>query len=205
MIKFQISANEFLSRKTFGFYHVPYMGMGTPGNPDYLNDLKNTFNDFKEHKLQSAAQELRDVLQEDLPKIFQSLGFDVITVCAVPRAKAEETYCPNQQIFRTTVQTAIGQMCGLIDGTSYLRRHTNTKTTHLRNPIRNYTNDGLPPYPGITAKTCKISPNVKGKNVLLVDDIYTPGVNVDEDAINALLEAGAQTVTFYAIGKVKLR
>ncbi len=37
---------------------------------------------------------------------------------------------------------------------------------------------------------------------MLVDDIYTPSVNVDEDAINALLNAGACTVTFYAVGKV---
>lgn len=39
-------------------------------------------------------------------------------------------------------------------------------------------------------------------NVLLVDDIYTPNVNIDEDAINALLNAGAHTVAFYAVGKV---
>jgi len=100
------------------------------------------------------------------------------------------------------VQTVISQILGFVDGTSYLRRHTSTKTTHLRRPIPNYTNDGLEPYPGITEETCEISPNVRGKDILLIDDIYTPGINIDEDAINALFKAGARTVTFYAVGKV---
>lgn len=202
MIQFQILANKYLSRNTNAFCHVPYMRMGSPGNPDYLNALKNTFNNFTEHKLQSAEQELRSVLQEDLPNICQSLGFDAVTVCVVPRAKAENTYHANQQLFRTTVQAAVGLVNGFVDGTSYIRRHTNTKTTHLRNPVRSFINDGRPPYPGITEETCEISPNVRGKNILLVDDIYTPSVNIDEDAINALLNAGARTVTFYAVGKV---
>jgi len=202
MMQFQIQANNYLSRNTNAFYHVPYTRMGNPGNPNYLNDLKNTFNSFLEQKLRSTAQQLRGVLQEDLPQIFQSLGFDVITVCVVPRAKAEDAYHANQQLFRTTVQAVIGQVNGFVDGTSYIRRHTNTRTTHLRNQVPNYTNDGAKPYPGITGKTCDISPNVKGKNILLIDDIYTPGVNIDEDAINELLRAGARTVTFYAVGKV---
>ena len=202
MIRFQIPANEYLSRSTNAFCHVPYTRMGNPGNPDYLNDLKNTFNDFSEHKLQSAVQELRDVLQEDLPQILRSLGFVVITVCVVPRAKVENAYQPSQQLFRATVQAAIAQRHGFTDGTNYIRRHTNTRTTHLRNPIRNHTNDGPLPYPGITAETCEISPNFMGNDILLIDDIYTPSVNIDEDAINALLKAGAHTVTFYAVGKV---
>ncbi len=64
-----------------------------------------------------------------------------------------------------------------------------------------HTNNGCSPYPGITEATCVISSNVKGQNILLVDDIYTPGVNIDEDAINALLNMGALAVTFYAVGK----
>lgn len=180
MNQFQVLANEYLSVNTNAFYHVPYVRMGNPGNPDYLNNLKNTFNDFSEQKLQSAVQELRRALQDDLPQIFQSLGFDTITVCVVPRAKAEESYHANQQLFRSTVQATIGQIDGFVDGTSYIHRHTDTKTTHLRIPIRNYTNDGPQPYPGITAETCELSPNVRGRDILLIDDIYTPHVNVDD-------------------------
>jgi hypothetical protein len=202
MNQFQITANEYLSKTTNAFYHVPYMRMGNPGNPNYLNDLKNTFNNFPKNKLQSAVQELRGVLQEDLPQIHQSLGFSVITVCVVPRAKMETAYHPNQQLFRATVQTVIAQLQGFTDGTNCMRRHINTRTTHLRNPIKDYINDGPLPYPGITLETCEISPNVGGSNILLIDDIYTPRVNIDEDAINALLKAGASSVTFYAVGKV---
>ena len=202
MNQFQISANNYLSINVIAFFHVPYTRMGNPGNPNYLNDLKNTFNDFSQEKLQSAVQELKSTLQADLPKIFQSLDYKEMVVCVVPRAKAEKSYHANQQLFRATVQTVVSQIPSLVDGTNYLRRHTNTKTTHLRKEVPNYTNDGSEPYPGITTKTCNISPHVRGKNILLIDDIYTPGVNIDEDAINALLGAGARTVTFYAIGKV---
>lgn len=202
MIAFPIPANAFLSRSTNAFYHVPYARMGNPGNPDYLNALKNTYNNFPQHELQSAARELLIALEEDLPQIYQALGFDVVTVCVVPRAKAENAYRMNQKLFRKTVQDAIVQRHGFADGTSYLLRHTNTYTTHLGERAPNYNNDGPEPYRGITAETCEISPNVRGKNILLIDDIYTPGVNIDEDAINALIEVGAHTVTFYAVGKV---
>lgn len=203
MKQFQIDANDYLSIHTRAFFNVPYTGMGNPGNPNYLNDLKNTFNNFSEDKLRSAVQELQNTLQADLQQIFQLLDCNVIVVCVVPRAKAENAYHRNQQLFRTTVQAVIRQVHGYVDGTSYLRRHTNTKTTHFRNPVPNYTNDGPEPYPGITEQTCDISTNVAGKNILLIDDIYTPGVNIDEDAINAQLNAGAKTVTFYAVGKVQ--
>lgn len=202
MIEFQIPANAFLSRSTNAFYHVPYTRMRNPGNPDYLNALKNTYNKSLQNKLQSAAQELLIVLQEDLPQIYQSLGFDAITICVVPRAKAENAYQMNQKLFRKTVQEAIVQRHGFADGTNYLLRHTNTYTTHLGERAPDYINDGPKPYRGITAETCEISSDVRGKNILLIDDIYTPGVNIDEDAINALIEVGAHTVTFYAVGKV---
>lgn len=203
MNQFQINPNDYLSSPTKAFFHVPYVGMGRPGNPDYLNDMKNTFNSFPENKLRSAVQELHNVLCKDLLQISKSLGFGTIVVCVVPRAKSENDYHANQQLFRTTVRTVISQIPGFIDGTNYLCRHTNTKTTHFRKEIPNYINDGPEPYPGIIEKTCNISPHARGKHILLIDDIYTPDVNIDEDAINAILKAGAKTVTFYAVGKVE--
>jgi len=110
MNQFQIRANNFLTRNVNAFYHMQYTRMGNPGNPDYLNDLKNTFNSFSEQKLRSAVLELRTVLQEDLPLISQSLGFEAITVCVIPRAKAEGNYHANQQLFRTTVVAVIRQL-----------------------------------------------------------------------------------------------
>ena len=203
MKHFQISTNDYLSRHTDAYYHIRYTGMGKPDNPNYLNDLKNTYNDFSENKLRLAEQELRSVLQVDLPKLRRLLNIDPVAVCVVPRAKVEKRYHANQQLFRTTVQSVVNGLSGFVDGTSYLLRHTNTKTTHLRKPIPNYDNDGPEPYPGITEATCTISSEVKNKDVLLIDDIYTPGVNIDEDAIEAILNAGAHTVTFYSVGKVQ--
>jgi hypothetical protein len=43
------------------------------------------------------------------------------------------------------------------------------------------------PYIGITNATCNISDDVIGKDILLIDDIYTKTVNIDEDAIQSLL------------------
>lgn len=203
MIQFQIPANAFLTTTTKAFCHVPYTGMGSAENPNYLNDLKNTYNSFSQHKLQSAVNELLNVLNEDLPQIYQLLGFDILTICVVPRAKAENAYKTNQQLFRKTVQESIDQIHGLADGINYISRHTNTYTTHLGERAPNYINDGDKPYPGITERTCDISADAAGKNILLIDDIYTPGVNIDEDAINALLNAGAKTLTFYAVGKAQ--
>ena len=201
MNEFEIPANQYLHKNTRAFYCVPYVRMGNPGNPDYLNTLKNTFNKFEASKLNPAAQELKSVLLKDFPLILQSLRLKTIMVFVVPRAKAEESYHANQLLFKSTVCSVVGQLHGFEDGTSHMRRHSNTKTTHLKKPMKNYDNDGPEPYPGITTQTCDISVNVKGRDILLVDDIYTPAVNIDEDAIEALINAGAHSVTFYAVGK----
>ena len=55
--------------------------------------------------------------------------------------------------------------------------------------------------PGITKATCTISNEVKGKDILLVDDLYTPELGIDDDAIQALFDHGASSVIFYSIGK----
>ena len=205
MTPFAIRSNAYLRRNVPAFYHTAYVGWKKAGNPDYLNDLKNTFNNFSMGKLTRAAQELLVALDSDLPTLLRHTGLGTMTVCVVPRAKAEDTYHPNQLLFRSTTQEAIAGVNGLEDGTDHIRRHTNTKTTHLRAPIQNYDNDGPAPFPGITAQTCHISTKIKGKHILLVDDIYTPGVNIDEDAIQAFLDAGAHGVTFYAVGKTQPR
>ncbi len=200
MYEFEILVNDYLEKKTRGFYHTVYTGMGNPGNPDYINSLKNTYNSFTVHKLNSATQELENVLLEDLPQILQSLRLDTLTVCVVPRAKAETNYQPNQLLLKTTILNVVNQINGLIDGTDYITRHTNTKTTHLRENTPNYNNDGERPYPGITIDTCNISRDLNQKNILLIDDLYTKSVNIDEDAIQALLNCGANSVTFYTVG-----
>lgn len=199
MYKFTIQSNRYLSQDIQAFYHTDYVGYQSPGNPDYINTLKNTYGNFLNAKLNMAVQELENVLFEDMPKVFQVLQLDSLTVCVVPRAKTN--YQPNQLLFRSTIRNVVNQLNSFSDGIDYIVRHTNTKTTHLPANTPNYNNDGAEPYPGITIKTCNISSNVRDKNVLLIDDLYTRTVNIDEDAIQALLKKGAHSVTFYAVGR----
>lgn len=202
MYEFIIEANECLNQKIRAFYHTDYV----PGNHIYLNDLKNTFGTKTYYgepiiPINNAAQELEKVLLEDLPQIFQKLQINPLTVCVVPRAKEEKSYEPNQLRFKSTVRAVVKQLNnGFCDGADYIIRHTDTKTTHLfRSP--SYAGNGPYPYPGITIDTCTISAMVKGRDILLIDDIYTETVNIDEDVIQALLTNGAKSVAFYAVGK----
>ncbi len=193
MNKFTIFANEYLKYGIQGFYHTNYMGYKNFNNPDYLNDLKNTFNDFSKMKLYNAKNKLYNVLKTDLSQFDKTL-----TICVVPRSKAENTYSRNQLLFKRVIQQVINEL-GFNDGSDYIKRHTDTKTTHLAHT--QYSGDGNMPYIGITKDTCNISNKVKNKNILLVDDIYTNHVNIDEDAIQALLDKGAKSVIFYSVGK----
>ncbi len=199
MNRFFINPNRFLSKSIQAFYHADYTGYRKSGNPDYINILKNTYNSYSKNVLKSAAMELMSALRKDLPSILQTQKLKSLFVCVVPRAKTN--YQPTQLLFKTTVREAIHQLDGFIDGTDAILRHTNTKTTHLPPNTPNYDNDGDMPYPGITANTCNISNYVKDRNILLIDDVYTSTINIDEDAIQAVLDCGVRSVVFYAVGK----
>lgn len=203
MTPFTIVANPpLLTRNIQGFYHTDFGGVKLPNNPNYLYKLKNDpHHNWTEQRIQEAQQQLLNALLNDLPNVINQVGVRPLTVCVVPRAKADNTYRPNQLLFKATVKNAVTQLGNdFIDGTNYITRHTNTKTTHLRNAMEGFVNDGRAPYTGITLETCNFSNNINGKNILLIDDIYTRTVNIDEDAIQALLTNGANSVTFYAIG-----
>lgn len=197
MKSFIIPANDYLKQNIQGFYHADYVRYRNPGNPDYVNELKNTYNSNAPTVLRNAVQNLTAVLLEDLPLISNHIQSPNITVCIVPRAKAERIYRVNQLLFKSTIHSVANQLDAFVDGTNYIVRHKNTRTTHLRD----HDTDGSMPYIGITNDTCHISSDVRGKNILLIDDIYTKGINIDEDAIQALLDNGANSVTFYAIGR----
>ena len=198
MYKFLIHSNRCLRRDIEAFYHAKYVGHKKPGNPDYINTLKNTYNSYSQSKLNNAVQELRKVLLDELDDLPQILRLTPLTVCVVPRAKTN--YHPNQLLFKSTVRIVVNQLNSFIDGIDYIVRHTNTRTTHLPAHTPDFNNDGAEPYPGITAETCNISNHVRDKDILLIDDVYTRTINIDEDTIQALLDKGARSVTFYAIG-----
>ncbi len=207
MKRFTIHANKYLTRDTVGFYHADYHGGGNWRKKgtieNVITTLKNDITPYDKQTLFNAAKRLAVILLEELPEIPRILQIRPLTVCVVPRAKKEDYYRENQKIFRRVVSLVVDRLDGFENGTKYILRHTNTKTTHLVNSGGG--GDGSMPYPGITKDTCFISPNVKGKDILLIDDLYTRTINVDEDAIQALYDFGANSVVFYSVGRTVRR
>ncbi len=199
----------FVRQNIDAFYHDDYHGgnaerriaLGSVEN--IITTLKNQFLDKSVEELEAAGNSMLQILISDLPEILFRTRKATMTVCVIPRSKAESTYSPHQLVFKLAVKTAVDNLNGLRDGTNYILRHTNTRTTHLDKS--GYGGDGDLPYPGITKNTCSISEKVRGEDVLLIDDLYTETVNIDEDAIQALLDCGAKSVIFYSLGKTAKR
>lgn len=202
MESFTITSNRYLSRNIEAFYHTDFGGVNLPNNPNYLYKLKNDpHHNWPEFRIQEAQQQLLRALLNDLPSVLTQVNISPLTVCVIPRAKADNTYHQNQLLFKATISNAANQLGNnFIDGTEFIVRHTNTKTTHLRRPMEGFVNDGQEPYPGISIATCNFSNSINGRDILLIDDIYTRTVNIDEDMIQALITNGANSVIFYAIG-----
>ena len=200
---------QFISKSIDAFYHSDYQGgnserretIGTVEN--IITTLKNQFQDKSKDVLIQAANNLIEILKKDLTKVLQETTKNNLTICIIPRAKALTYYSQNQLVFKQAVTIIAKKLSGFSDGTDYIIRHTDTRTTHLDRS--GYGGDGDLPYPGITKKTCTISDDVKGKDILLIDDLYTETVNIDEDAIQALLDNGANSVIFYSLGKTAPR
>ena len=199
MHKFTMYTNGYLRQNIQGFYHGEYHGGGNwriDGTiENMITTLKNDIPPYKDKEtLLSVARRLVKILRDDL-KVFKQ---DNLNVCVVPRAKIENAYRKDQLLFKAVVQKVIKEL-GLNDGSDYVKRYKNTRTTHRDRS--GHGGDGSRPYPGITKDTCYISSDVKGKDILLIDDVYTKTINVDEDAVQALLDKGAKSVIFYSIGK----
>lgn len=192
----------FLKQDTIAFYHADYNSGGSWQIPNSIENLiwtfKNDVDPFPE-RLPYAQQQLTAILKQDLPQILQEVGKINLTVCVVPRSKKEEYYRADQLHFRRVISNIADELANFQNGTNYIVRHTNTRTTHLdRNGEGG---EGNLPYPGITRETSTISGQVNGKDILLIDDLYTKSINIDEDAIQALIDEGANSVTFYSVGK----
>lgn len=203
MTPFTIERNRYLTQNIQGFYHTDFGGVDLPNNPNYLYKLKNDpHHNWTDFRIQEAQQQLQRVLIVDFPDVQSQINKNPLTVCVVPRAKADNNYNPNQLLFKATVRNTVNQLGNsFLDGTDYIVRHTNTKTTHLRRPMDGFVNDGSEPYSGISSDTCNFSRDINGKDILLIDDIYTKTVNIDEDIIQSLFNRGANTVSFYSIGR----
>jgi predicted amidophosphoribosyltransferase len=195
----EIELNDFLQHKVIAYYHG-YHRRWNDTEVGYINTLKNdngTFsNDRRDfgYTLSSAQASLYKALEQDLPIIANST-INKLTICVVPRSKCNHNYQPTQLLFIDTIKRFVLNNVGLFnDGTDYITRVIDTPTTHI---THNYQSVEI----GITKRTCSISNNIKGKDILLIDDIYTKSVNIDEDAIQAIYDNEANSVIFYALGK----
>lgn len=206
-MKFTVSRNNFLNRSVHGYYNRYYTGYNKPNNPNFLNNLKNTFNSISYSVLVQSRQEVENILEEDILEIMADRRWDRCVCITIPRAKELQTYHATQLFFKEAVRNATANIQGASDGTDIIQRHTNTLTTHLpvttsriKKDGQSQPNDGSAPYPGITLNTCHINlEEVRNQNVILIDDIYTNNVNIDEDCIQALINSGVREIVFYAV------
>lgn len=195
----------FLTKKVQAYYHDDYHGgdselRDTTGTVEsIITTLKNQFKDKSKEVLIQAGKNMIAILNKDLPQILRATGLEELVVCAIPRSKAKNSYIPAQLLFKKAIEASVKNLGKFIDGTDYIVRHTDTRTTHMDKS--GYGGEGNLPYPGITKDTCTISDKVRGKDILLIDDLYTASVNIDEDAIQALFDNGARSVIFYSLGK----
>lgn len=203
----QRQQGQFLSQSVEAFFHHDYhtgnsqvrTQFGTVEN--IITTLKNQFEDVHPVALERTSNLFVSILQTDLPKILSKVEKQRLTVCVVPRAKQQDFYQKNQLLFKSSVKQAVSTLNNFDDGTDFILRHTNTRTTHLDKS--GYGGDGDLPYPNITKDTCHISNAVNGRDILLIDDLYTESVNIDEDCLQALLDSGANSVYFYSLGRTK--
>ena len=202
MKTFTILQNQFLSKNVNAFYHDEYRR----GNWNVQGSVENLICSFKndititpDFVMNRNKRILMDILKQDLTSILDSITPNTLTVCVIPRAKKDSEYFAYQKQFKEVVKQAVNTLNGFVDGTNYIQRIENTRTTHRDKA--GFGGDGPLPYPGITCRTCSISDDVVNKDILLIDDLYTRSINIDEDALEALLKKGAKSVRFYAVGR----
>lgn len=212
---FIIEKNQYLECNIQAYYRTDYIGYNKPNNPNYINTLKNTYDALPDYELQEAINELDHNLYAELKWILETEfpNNSQVAICTVPRAKSKDFYTYNQLLFREVMKKKAellshrylveNSSITIFDGTEYIIRHTNTKTTHLPREIQNYDNSGDQPYSGIANNTCLFSDEIEDKHILLIDDVYTKTINIDEDFIQALLDRGCKSVIFFAIARTQ--
>ena len=115
MKEFLIQSNQFVECDIKGYFHQEYKGFQKPGNPDFLNVLKNTFNEIEEKKLEKAKDSVLDILISDIPEVMSKENLDKCLLVCVPRAKS--SYLESQLKFKDAVKTAALIVYNTSDGT----------------------------------------------------------------------------------------
>lgn len=228
--KFEIRENEFLKNSTIGYYSIDFYSYRQSGQLSFLHKLKNNWLKNSDDDLFKSKDEAVSKIYASLMYFFETSKSNAnrrdssgqvpmqeivlkgnVLVCRIPRSKVNMQ--DSQLLFQAAIREAIELVIEylekygvphyyigndeyfdikLIDGINCIKRIKDVPTTHLT---------GDRAYPGITKDSCDISDEVIGKRILLIDDIYTLGVGVVEDCIQALYDKGAERVIFYAVGR----
>lgn len=122
MNSFQIATNRFLNKSTIGYCHQLYTGYNNPGNSNFLNTLKNTFNNESPRAIQDACNEVIEILVSDIQDAMKEASMEECVLIRVPRAKALNTYNRSQLGFQYSVRIAVTKIKGAVDGTLGTRR-----------------------------------------------------------------------------------
>lgn len=200
MKSFTINKNKYLTRDVKGYYNTDYVSYQKQGNPDFINHLKNMTKQFDEMDLVKDYMEVAERFTDDVKLIIEKNCLKNPVVCVIPRSKTDSSYSQSQLMFRKAISSSADTL-RLINATNVIKRVKDTKTTHNWRLTKNTGDD---PYVGITKDTCEINKNaILGKDVILVDDIYTEGVFVAEDCLQTLLDFGAKSVILYVIAKTR--
>ena len=200
MKKFTIEKNSYLDRDVTAYYNCDYVGYQQKGNPDFINRLKNMSKSHNEMDLVKDYIEVSERATNDLRNIISNENLFDCVICVVPRSKAEKSYPQKQLMFKKAI-SSIADSLDVVNGTNAIKRIKDTKTTHN---WRLEDNTGDMPYKGITKDTCEFNQSkIRNKNIILVDDIYTQGVNIAEDCIQTLLDFGAKSVILYVTAKTR--
>ncbi len=201
MRSFTIVSNAYLSQDTPAYFHSDYRGGGNykiRGTIEHaIFTLKGERFGVADRDYADATDEIERILVEDIRLIAQAHNDKRFTVCVIPRSKVLPIHSV-KRVFQRVIRRAVQQIEMVADGVYYITRIKDTYTTHKSSFDGG--GNGPKPYPGITLDTCTIADDVAGRDILLIDDIYTRTVNIDEDAIQALLNRGAKSVVFYSIG-----
>lgn len=208
MKKNNIFRNEFLDQTVTHYWmyrYIPYESEEDSVDKQIsvaLGILKN----YKECEIDSDLDEAVAIIEKEVTKGLNIILNELMTespewvVVAVPRSKAN--FAENQlYLNKKAISNAVSRY-PVENGTEFIKRINDTKTTHLmKTKYGDLNKTGKEPYPGITRDTCNLNGNVRGKNVILIDDIYTAGVNVDEDCIQYLFDNDAKNVVLYTVCK----
>lgn len=205
-----ISTAYDLSPSVDAYTSCTYTGYRNPDNPGFINTLKNDKNEepcdiFLDFGIPSVFQVALSVAYKlhseiALPGIMRDKGWTDAVVCHVPRAKCFKHYTRRQLHLFDALRWAIEEVNSstsykIEDGIDYLWRRRNRPTSHAH--TANSPNENWLFF--LDKESMVIDPNLsyeeslgintealRGKKVILVDDIYTQGVSIDEMTISEI-------------------